>query len=92
MLSWMACAASSSGNSRRGARRHGRSAAFAVARYLVVYLKRPGGRAQFNPALALQTADDKFGALHDCVNDHPASDLSPSILASQAGMGESGFP
>ena len=43
----------------------GRSVALAVARYLVVFLKRPGGQAQFSAALALQAADDKFGALND---------------------------
>jgi hypothetical protein len=34
----------------------GRSVALAVARYLVVFLKRPGGQAQFSVALALQMA------------------------------------
>ena len=48
----------------------GRSVALAVARYLVVFLKRPGGQAQFSAALALQAADDKFGALHDWINRH----------------------
>src|SRR5215510_9464527 len=43
----------------------GRSVALAVARHLVVFLKRPGGQAQFSVALALQTGEDKFGALHD---------------------------
>src|SRR6516165_6947423 len=37
----------------------GRSVALAVARHLVVFLKRPGGQAQFSAALALQAADDK---------------------------------
>jgi transcriptional regulator GlxA family with amidase domain len=69
----------------------GRSVALAVARHLVVFLKRPGGQAQFSAALALQTADDKFGALHDWVNDHLASDLSLSVLANQAGMSERSF-
>ncbi|HEY4075777.1 MAG TPA: GlxA family transcriptional regulator [Rhizomicrobium sp.] len=69
----------------------GRSVALAVARYLVVFLKRPGGQAQFSAALALQAADDKFGALHDWVNAHLASDLSLSILAGQAGMSERSF-
>ena len=46
----------------------GRSVALAVARYLVVFLKRPGGQAQFSAALALQAADDKFGVLHDWIN------------------------
>jgi transcriptional regulator GlxA family with amidase domain len=69
----------------------GRSVALAVARYLVVFLKRPGGQAQFSAALALQTADDKFGALHEWINGHLASDLSLSVLANQAGMSERSF-
>src|SRR5580698_4495166 len=69
----------------------GRSMALAVARYLVVFLKRPGGQAQFSEALALQAADDKFGALHDWINKHLASDLSLSVLANQAGMSERSF-
>jgi transcriptional regulator GlxA family with amidase domain len=69
----------------------GRSVALAVARYLVVFLKRPGGQAQFSAALAAQAADDKFGALHDWINGHLASDLSLSILANQAGMSERSF-
>jgi hypothetical protein len=33
--------------------------ALAVTRYLVVFLKRPGGQAQFSAALALQAAQAK---------------------------------
>jgi transcriptional regulator GlxA family with amidase domain len=69
----------------------GRTVALAVARYLVVFLKRPGGQAQFSAALALQAADDKFGALHDWINGHLAIDLSLSVLAKQAGMSERSF-
>jgi transcriptional regulator GlxA family with amidase domain len=69
----------------------GRSVALAVARYLVVFLKRPGGQAQFSAALALQVADDRFGALHDWINDHLAGDLSLSALADRAGMSERSF-
>jgi transcriptional regulator GlxA family with amidase domain len=69
----------------------GRSVALAVARYLVVFLKRPGGQAQFSAALALQAADDKFGALHNWINGHLASELSLSVLADQAGMSERSF-
>ena len=36
----------------------GRAQALAVARGLVVFLKRPGGQAQFSAALSLQTVDD----------------------------------
>ena len=69
----------------------GRSVALAVARYLVVFLKRPGGQAQFSAALALQAAEDKFGALHDWINGHLGDDLSLSVLANQAGMSERSF-
>jgi transcriptional regulator GlxA family with amidase domain len=69
----------------------GRSVALAVARYLVVFLKRPGGQAQFSAALALQVTDDRFGALHDWINGHLAGDLSLSVLAEQAGMSERSF-
>ncbi|MGH7101082.1 MAG: GlxA family transcriptional regulator, partial [Acetobacteraceae bacterium] len=69
----------------------GRSVALAVARYLVVFLKRPGGQAQFSAALALQAAEDKFGALHAWINEHLADDLSLSVLAGQAGMSERSF-
>ncbi|MGX5801117.1 GlxA family transcriptional regulator [Bradyrhizobium sp. Arg314] len=69
----------------------GRSMALAVARYLVVFLKRSGGQAQFSAALALQAADDRFGALHDWINNHLSDDLSLSALADQAGMSERSF-
>jgi transcriptional regulator GlxA family with amidase domain len=69
----------------------GRSVALAVARYLVVFLKRPGGQAQFSAALSLQTADDKFGALHDWINLHLADDLSLSVLAGRVGMSGRSF-
>jgi transcriptional regulator GlxA family with amidase domain len=69
----------------------GRAVALGVARYLVVFLKRPGGQAQFSAALALQAAEDKFGALHDWVNDHLSDELSLSVLAEQAGMSERSF-
>jgi transcriptional regulator GlxA family with amidase domain len=69
----------------------GRTVALAVARYLVVFLKRPGGQAQFSAALALQVTDDRFGALHDWVSGNLASDLSLSVLAEQAGMSERSF-
>jgi transcriptional regulator GlxA family with amidase domain len=69
----------------------GRTVALAVARYLVVFLKRPGGQAQFSAALSLQSAEDKFGALHDWINAHLADDISLPVLASRAGMSERSF-
>ena len=59
----------------------GRTVALAVARYLVVFLKRPGGQAQFSEALSLQSAEDEFGALHDWIGKHLADDISLPLLA-----------
>ena len=69
----------------------GRSVALAVARYLVVFLKRPGGQAQFSEALSMQSAEDEFGALHEWINKHLFDDLSLAMLADQAGMSERSF-
>jgi transcriptional regulator GlxA family with amidase domain len=69
----------------------GRAAALAVARHLVVFLKRPGGQSQFSAALSLQTDDDRFGALHDWIERHLADDMSLSVLAGKAGMSERSF-
>jgi transcriptional regulator GlxA family with amidase domain len=69
----------------------GRTMALAVARYLVVFLKRAGGQAQFSTALSLQAADDRFGALHAWIGAHLTHDLSLPVLAGQAGMSERSF-
>jgi transcriptional regulator GlxA family with amidase domain len=69
----------------------GRTIALALARHLVVFLKRSGGQAQFSTALSLQTAEDKFGSLHDWINRHLADDISLPLLADQAGMSERSF-
>jgi transcriptional regulator GlxA family with amidase domain len=64
----------------------GHAAAITVARYLVVYLKRPGGQAQFSDALKLQTRDEAFDHLHGWMASHLAHDLSVESLAERAGM------
>jgi transcriptional regulator GlxA family with amidase domain len=69
----------------------GRGVALAVARYLVVFLKRPGGQAQFSAALSLQMAGDRFGILHDWIAQHLTEDLSIPALARQAAMSERSF-
>jgi transcriptional regulator GlxA family with amidase domain len=66
----------------------GRDVALSVARHLVVFLKRPGGQAQFSQALSQQTAEDRFGTLHAWMTDHLEDDLSLHALAAQAGMSE----
>jgi transcriptional regulator GlxA family with amidase domain len=69
----------------------GATLALSVARYLVVFMKRPGGQAQFSTALSLQTADDEFGALHEWINNHLADDLPLPVLANRARMSERSF-
>ncbi len=69
----------------------GRAVALAVARYLVVFLKRPGGQAQFSAALSLQATAGRFDALHDWMNEHLAEDLPLPVLAREAGMSERSF-
>lgn len=69
----------------------GRPFALAAARHLVVFLKRPGGQAQFSTALALQQAGEKFGALNEWMARHVGDDLSLPALAGQAGMSERNF-
>ena len=47
----------------------------------------PAGRHSSAPLSSLQAADDKFGALHDWINQHLADDLSLPVLA-EAGRHE----
>jgi transcriptional regulator GlxA family with amidase domain len=69
----------------------GRAIALSVARHLVMFLKRPGGQAQFSAALSLQSADDHFAELHDWLAEHLAENLPLARLAAQAGMSERTF-
>lgn len=69
----------------------GRDLALAVARYLVMFLKRPGGQAQFSAALSLQGAEDRFGGLHGWIADNLHADLSLPALADRSGMSERSF-
>ncbi len=69
----------------------GRSLALAVARQLVVFLKRPGGQAQFSTVLALQATEDRFGALHAWIGAHLADAITLPAMARQAGMSERSF-
>jgi transcriptional regulator GlxA family with amidase domain len=69
----------------------GHATAMAVARELVVFLKRPGGQAQFSVALNFQTRDSGFESLHGWMADHLAADLTVSELSRRAGMTERSF-
>ncbi|WP_425623833.1 GlxA family transcriptional regulator [Agrobacterium radiobacter] len=65
---------------------HGRALALAVARELVVFLKRPGGQSQFSVPLGLQTVDDRFAELHAWIAANLARPVTLETLADQAGM------
>lgn len=69
----------------------GRRMALAVARELVVFLKRPGGQAQFSQTLKLQEGDGRFDKLHGWILDNLGSDLSLERLAEQANMSRRSF-
>lgn len=65
----------------------GSDAALTVARWLVVYLKRPGGQAQFSAPLAAQAAThEPLREILDWAREHPGDDLSVHALAGRAGM------
>ncbi|MGQ7840931.1 GlxA family transcriptional regulator, partial [Burkholderia pseudomallei] len=69
----------------------GRALALDVARYLVVFLKRPGGQAQFSAALSLQHEGGCFDELHAWAAANLGADLSVAALAARAGMSERSF-
>ncbi|MEV6670454.1 GlxA family transcriptional regulator [Streptomyces sp. NPDC051162] len=65
----------------------GREPALAVARGLIVFLRRPGNQTQFSAQLAVQTA--RRAPLRDIqhwVVENPEADLSVDALAARAGL------
>ena len=65
----------------------GRDAALAVARQLVVFLRRPGNQAQFSAQLSAQLAQRApLRDVQQWVADHPAADLSVEVLARKASL------
>ncbi|VVM88052.1 HTH-type transcriptional activator RhaS [Pseudomonas fluorescens] len=71
----------------------GRDVALEVARELVVFLKRPGGQAQFSQLLQAQTDDrGSFDALHLWISDNLSDPrLTVESLARQAQMSTRNF-
>ena len=65
----------------------GHEAALTVARSLVVYLRRPGGQAQFSAHLRAQSAQRApLREVQQWISEHPAADLSVPNLAARAGL------
>lgn len=74
----------------------GAEVALEVARWLVVFLKRPGGQAQFSAGLAAQTAvaaaaREPLRELGAWMNDNLSADLSVGALAARACLSERQF-
>jgi transcriptional regulator GlxA family with amidase domain len=70
----------------------GPGVALAVARELVVFLKRPGGQAQFSSALsAQQAARPALREVQAWIAGHLSEDLSVAALAERSMMSERSF-
>jgi transcriptional regulator GlxA family with amidase domain len=70
----------------------GREVALEAARWLVVFLQRPGGQAQFSAQLAAQAADRApLRELQAWIPDHLDEDLSVPALARRACMSDRNF-
>ncbi|MEV7384609.1 MULTISPECIES: GlxA family transcriptional regulator [unclassified Streptomyces] len=65
----------------------GRDVALAVARHLVVFLRRPGNQAQFSAQLAAQTARrEPLREVQQWITEHPDGDLGVEALAARAAL------
>lgn len=71
---------------------HGRDVAMAVARRLVVYMRRPGHQTQFSAALNAQDVrDDKLANLASWVETNLTKRLDVETLAARAAMSPRSF-
>jgi len=70
----------------------GRDLALAVARWLVMFLRRPGGQSQFSVQLRAQVAERRgLRDLQVWIAEHLGEDLSVSALAHRARMSPRNF-
>lgn len=71
---------------------HGRDLALAIARYMVVYLKRPGGQSQFSAHLIAQSSPrTPIEKVQRWAAEHLDADLSTARLAGRAAMSPRNF-
>lgn len=70
----------------------GRQLSLAVAKELVVYMKRQGGQSQFSSVLNLQHANPTvLGDIIAWIQANPSTDLSIQTLAGRAGLSDRHF-
>jgi transcriptional regulator GlxA family with amidase domain len=71
---------------------HGADTAQAIARELVVFLRRPGGQSQFaGPVWTAPARQPAVRAAQDLIHADPAADLRVPVLAARVGMSERHF-
>jgi len=71
---------------------HGRNLALRIARYLVLFLKRPGGQAQFSTQLQAQFSSiPAIEKVQHWCHENLDGDLRVSTLAKRAAMSERSF-
>lgn len=71
---------------------YGRELALIVARYMVVFLKRPGGQSQFSAHLAAQmSSKTSIQRVQEYVLENLSAELSIDALATLAGMSPRNF-
>jgi transcriptional regulator GlxA family with amidase domain len=65
----------------------GRDSALAIARQLVMFLRRPGNQTQFSAQLSAQVAHRApLREVQQWITEHPEADLSVDTLARRAGL------
>ncbi|HEU5194075.1 MAG TPA: GlxA family transcriptional regulator [Methylomirabilota bacterium] len=70
----------------------GRDVALTVARWLVMFLRRPGGQSQFSAQLSAQVAErDGLRDVQGWIAEHPEDDLTVPALARRAHMSPRNF-
>lgn len=70
----------------------GQEVALGVAQSLVLFLKRPGSQAQFNPQRSRRHPEDRrLADLQSYIYEHPADDLRVDALAARVGMSPRNF-
>jgi transcriptional regulator GlxA family with amidase domain len=70
----------------------GSEIALKTARFMVVFVKRPGGQSQYSVPLAAQVSGrGDFAALHAWMSEHLAEELRIEQLADQAAMSRRSF-
>jgi transcriptional regulator GlxA family with amidase domain len=71
---------------------YGRDIALAVARQLVLYLKRPGNQSQFSSILTHQKVDHQpIREIQEWIQEHLDEDITVEILAEKASMSARNF-